>query len=243
VLTNNARIVGTGQLGDGVLKLVNGGTIDGSLATALTISTGANTVTNSGLIENTSTGGTTLAGALSNTGTVQVTKGTLTVDGAVSGAGTVKIGGGTADFGSTFTENVAFTSTTGVLELAKSQAYTGQVTGLSKTGTSSLDLLDIAFASGTTKATFSGTTASGTLTVTDGTHTAKITLIGDYVGHTFTTSSDGHGGTTVVDPPASGGHTIPLVVAMAGFSARGGSGTSFSAPHPRLIDGILAAPA
>src|SRR4029077_1948201 len=43
--------------------------------------------------------------------------------------------------------------------------------------------------------------AGGTLTVSDGTHTAKITLLGDYSLSTFTPSSDGHGGTSVVDPP------------------------------------------
>jgi hypothetical protein len=152
------------------------------------------------------------------------------VKGAVTGAGLVKIGGGVADFGSTFSENVTFTSTTGVLELSHSQTYAGHVTGLSATGSSSLDLLDITFG-GATKATYSGTTTSGTLTVTDGTHTAKITLEGDYAGHTFTASSDGHGGTTVVDPttPTSGGHTTPLaplVTAMAGFGGHGGSATT-----------------
>jgi hypothetical protein len=132
-----------------------------------------------------------------------------------------------------------------VLELAKSQTYTGQVTGLAVAGTSSLDLLDIAFASGTTTATFSGTTTSGTLTVTDGTHTSKITLIGNYLGHTFTTSSDGHGGTTVVDPPApgSGGHIMPLVNAIAGFG--GGAGTSLGSAPPNHVTrlGLIGAPA
>ena len=163
--------------------------------------------------------------------------------GAVTGAGTVKIGGGVADFASTFSENVSFTSTTGVLELSHSQTYTGQVTGLSKTGTSSLDLLDITFG-GTTKATFSGTATSGTLTVTDGTHTAKITLEGDYVGHTFTVSADGHGGTTVVDPtvPKSGGHVVPLVAAMAGFGA-GGTALTGAPANDFTRLGLFAAPA
>ncbi|HEY2178225.1 MAG TPA: hypothetical protein VGH15_06545 [Caulobacteraceae bacterium] len=246
LLTNTDKIIGTGQLGDGALSLVNTGTIDGSLTTALTINTGANTVTNSGLIENTNTGGLTITGAVANTGTLHVTKGTLSVAGAVSGAGTVKIAGGTADFGSTFTENVAFTSTTGVLELARSVTYTGQLTGLSKSGTSSLDLLDIAFTSGTTKATFSGTTTSGTLTVTDGTHTAHMTLEGNYLGHTFTASSDGHGGTKVVDPtppPAGGGHAAPLIGAMAGFAgARGTTPRGFT-PEAPARPWLLAAPA
>jgi hypothetical protein len=88
------------------------------------------------------------------------------------------------------------------------------VTGLSKTGTNSLDLTDIAFTGGVTKATYSGTTTAGTLTVTDGAHTAHIKLIGNYLGSTFTVSSDGHGGTTVVDPATSA-----FTHAMASFTA------------------------
>ena len=48
--------------------------------------------------------------------------------------------------------------------------------------------------------TYSGSSSGGTLTVTDGTHTAKIALLGNYLASTFVTSSDGHGGTAVVDP-------------------------------------------
>ncbi|HEY2177568.1 MAG TPA: hypothetical protein VGH15_03225, partial [Caulobacteraceae bacterium] len=118
----------------------------------------------------------------------------------------------------TFTENVAFTSTTGTLELAKSVSYTGQVSGLSTAGTSNLDLLDIAFINGTTKATYSGTTTSGTLTVTDGTHTAHIHLVGNYTASTFTVATDGHGGTIVKDPRAgSMAPILPLTQAMASF--------------------------
>ncbi len=245
MLTNlDDRIIGTGQLGDGQLKLVNGGTIDGSLTTALTINTGANAVANTGVIECTNTGGTTITGAVINTGTITVTKGTLRVKGAVTGTGTVRIGGGTADFGGTFTQNVDFYSTTGVLELARSATYTGQITGLSTTGKSSLDLLDITFGSKTT-ATFSGSSTSGVLTVTDGTHTAKITLEGAYLGHTFTASSDGHGGTTVVDPslPKSGGHVSPLVAAMAGFGAGGGTILVSAPPNRTTSLALIATPA
>ena len=38
---------------------------------------------------------------------------------------------------------------------------------------------------------------SGTLTVTDGTHTASIELLGQYAANEFTASSDGHGGTLI----------------------------------------------
>jgi hypothetical protein len=39
--------------------------------------------------------------------------------------------------------------------------------------------------------------------VSDGTHTASIALLGNYSLANFTASSDGHGGTSVVDPPLS----------------------------------------
>jgi hypothetical protein len=218
-LTNvDDRIQGAGQLGDAQMALVNdtGGVIDGNATTALTIDLGANTLANAGLIENTAAGGTSVTDAVANTGTLMVTAGTLSVMGAVTGAGTVKISGGVADFGSTFTENVTFAGSTGVLELAHSQTYTGTITGLSKTGASSLDLADIGFTSGVTKASFSGASTSGTLTVTDGTHTAHIKLAGDYLGSTWTLTSDGHGGTKIVDPAAAVG-AAPLATAMAAF--------------------------
>jgi hypothetical protein len=40
--------------------------------------------------------------------------------------------------------------------------------------------------------------------VTDGSHTANIALLGNYLASTFVPSSDGHGGTSVIDPPAAG---------------------------------------
>jgi hypothetical protein len=97
----------------------------------------------------------------------------LTVNGAVTGAGVVVIGDGTLDLASGFSEAVAFTGTTGVLRLARSTTYAATNTGLSRSRADSLDLDDIGFVE-STEATFSGTTRSGVLTVTDGTHTAHI---------------------------------------------------------------------
>ena len=50
----------------------------------------------------------------------------------------------------------------------------------------------------------------GTLHVTDGTHSGNIALLGNYMASVFVARSDGHGGTSVVDPPALGG-VQPLV--------------------------------
>ncbi len=260
-LTNvSNKITGAGLLGGGKMTLINqaGGTIYGNQATALTIDTGAATIANAGIIENTGTGGTIVKSAINNTGTLEAIAGTITLDGAVTGSGTVRITAGTADFVSTFAENVAFAAgSTGTLELGKSTTYTGSISGFSKTGTNFLDLADIAFISGTTKATFSGTTTSGVLTVTDGTHTAKITLTGNYLSSTFVVATDGHGGTLVHDPaktaasappthspPFSTGPAplVPFIGAMAGFGAGNATASTSSLMAPLLKPAILASP-
>jgi RTX calcium-binding nonapeptide repeat (4 copies) len=85
------------------------------------------------------------------------------------------------------------------------QAGIGSATTLSETITGlsaqdPLDFTDINFAT-VQQPNFSGTTAGGTLTITDGTDTAKINLIGNYLNSSWTLSNDGNGGTIVVDPP------------------------------------------
>ena len=164
-----------------------------------------------------SAGALTVSSSVANAGVLETLGGTLTVNGAVTGSGKAMISGGTLDFGSSFNEAVTF-GTTGTLELAQSQAYTASITGFSKTGSTSLDLVDIGFVS-STEATFSGSTKGGVLTVTDGTHTAKINLKGNYLGSTWIASSDGHGGTTVVDPRArAGASPLALAAAMAAMA-------------------------
>jgi hypothetical protein len=183
---------------------------------------GTNSIVNAGQI--TTSGVLTLAGAVKNSGLITVAGGALTVDGAVTGAGSLTVNGGTATFLSAYTEAVTFTSKGGTLALGDSQTFTGKISGFSTTPVSVLDLEDIAFASGTTKASYSGATSSGTLTVTDGTHMAHIKLTGDYTHSTFTVASDGHGGTTVVDPtpPASRAPSLmALVAAMAALAPAG----------------------
>jgi hypothetical protein len=64
------------------------------------------------------------------------------------------------------------------------------------------ELRDISYGSGTTlNFVEAGNNLSGTLTVSDGTHTANLTLAGQYVTANFTKQSDGAGGTKVGDPP------------------------------------------
>jgi hypothetical protein len=109
--------------------------------------------------------------------------------------------------------------------------------GLSRA--TSLDPEDIFFTGAT--ASYSGTKTSGTLTVTDGTHTALIKFAGNYTASIWTLSSDGHGGVLVVDPPAAGSSAQIMSSAMASFAPAAASGAT--GDHARVADPpLLAAP-
>jgi hypothetical protein len=76
------------------------------------------------------------------------------------------------------------------------------------TGQDAIDLRNFSF--GTVHVTSSSTTTSTTLTVTDGADVAHIVLLGNYIGSVFTSSNDGFGGTSIVDPHVSAAQTISL---------------------------------
>jgi fibronectin-binding autotransporter adhesin len=253
LLTNDMRIEGEGQLGDGAMELTNAasGSIYSLGAGSLTLNTGTSTILNAGDIVSEGTGGLTIASPLTNTGELIAYSSPLTVSGAVTGAGTAELeNAGTLILKGAFNENVTFASgSTGALELGDSKGYTtGSITGFSKTGANALDLLDIPFVSGTTTATYSGTTTSGVLTVKDGANVATIHLTGNYTTSTFTVSAGpGGAGTKVVDPgkastPPHGAAPLsphPFIAAMAGFGAtRAGSptasGETWRGPPPIL---------
>jgi hypothetical protein len=106
--------------------------------------------------------------------------------------------GATVTVSNAYDGTVTFGGSTGTLLLANASTFTGTVAGLS--GQDTIDLTNITFSAVQTPS-FSGDTSSGTLTVTDGTHTDAIKLTGDYTQSGWTTSNDGHGGTNIVDPP------------------------------------------
>jgi hypothetical protein len=217
-LTNmNDTIEGAGKLGDNKMILVNdaGAVIDANSKAGLIIGTKTNTIINAGLIEASGKGDKgTITSVVNNTGTLEANAGTLTINATVIGAGVAVIDDGTLNFGASVTENIAFTGTTGKLSLADSQAYSGQISGFSTKGKTSLDLKDVGFVS-STEATFSGTASGGLLTVTDGTHTAHISLVGNYLNTTFVASSDGSTGVKVVTQAPQAPSTHALASAMA----------------------------
>jgi len=242
-LTNvDNKISGGGLLGNGAMTLINDadGFIHGSTAAGLVIDTGTNAITNAGEIDSSGTGGVTVDSAIDNSGVLNASGGNLTVKGAVTGSGDAKVHSATLDFISTFSQNVDFTGKSGVLELGHSVSYGGTIRGFSKTGGTSLDLSDIAFGSNT-KASYAGTARQGVLTVTDGTETANITLVGDYLNTVFTPTTDGSGGTIVTDSvPVAPGHA--LVAAMAGLGGSSAT-TSTAESHQAAHMALLAAPA
>jgi hypothetical protein len=203
----NDTIQGSGPIGDGnmLLSLGSGGTIVSTGGVAMSVNTGGNAVTNAGLLEAAGPGGLNITGSggVANNGTLWANGDGLFVAGSVSGTGSDRITGATTlRIGGTVSagQSVSFDpGSTGTLRLDDSRDFRGTVFGLATNGSNALDLSDISFInSTTTMATYNG----GTLTVTDGTHTAAIALAGNFTGQTFVTSSDGHNGTTVIDPAA-----------------------------------------
>ena len=101
--------------------------------------------------------------------------------------------------------NVTFApGATGSLILDASSQFTGTIAGLNSAAPfDTIDLSDIAFGSNTTLAYVASSADTGTMTVSDGAHTATIALSGQYSPTSFKIASDGHGGTAVIDPSLS----------------------------------------
>jgi serralysin len=115
--------------------------------------------------------------------------------------------GATAEIPAAYSGAITFSGSTGTLQLDNSSSFSGTVAGL--TGQDTLDLRNINPTSVQTPS-YSGNSSGGTLTVTDGSHAAHISLLGNYLASAFVASSDGHGGIAVVDPllTSSGQQTV-----------------------------------
>jgi hypothetical protein len=90
------------------------------------------------------------------------------------------------------------------LELANPATFTGTVSGLIPGNYLDLDGFD---PNTIQPPIFVGTSAGGTLTVADATHSANIALVGNYLTSTWVAASDGHGGTIIHDPPIAAGQS------------------------------------
>ena len=85
---------------------------------------------------------------------------------------------------------------TGTLRLDDSLDFSGVVSGFAQND--HLDLSDIKFGAGVTHDYLPNAQGTGgTLTVSDGAHTANISLLGQYTAENFHVSDDHHAGTQI----------------------------------------------
>lgn len=140
--------------------------------------------------------------------------GTVVADPPDSGTATID-SGTTLDIVAASAGSITFTNTSGTsgaLVLNDSVDFTGVIYGFAGDGTllnsDYIDLKDIDF-SHLTIETYTEDSAGtgGTLTLSDGTHTANIEFAGNYVFENFTLSNDGSGGTLIIDPPVTSSDT------------------------------------
>jgi autotransporter passenger strand-loop-strand repeat protein len=178
---------------------------NGGTASSTTVSGGTVTVSSGGTAANTtvsggnllvSNGGTAVSATIFS-GAERVSSGG-TINGATLSGGTVEI------FSSGTAGSSTITISSGTLILDDSVHFSGSIAGLLTSGVQNVDLVDISVATLQTLA-YSDSGTSGTLTVTDGTHTALLHMIGTYTQASFKTTNDGGGGTLLTDPPVSSG--------------------------------------
>jgi Tryptophan-rich Synechocystis species C-terminal domain len=115
-------------------------------------------------------------------------------------AGNLIIGAGASvELTGAYSGTITFAGSTGTLKIDSSANFSGSIGGQLAIG----DVIDLANITSGAAATlgYTGNNAPGTLTVSDGTHTDSIALLGNYTLANFTASSDGNGGTSVIDPP------------------------------------------
>ena len=100
--------------------------------------------------------------------------------------------------GGTLTD-VTFGGASAKLVLDQSSAFSGTISGW-QDGVE-LDLGDIAFGEATSLAyTANEGNTGGTLTITDGNHSASLQLLGQYSAADFALAADGHGGSVITNP-------------------------------------------
>ncbi|MDE2477086.1 MAG: hypothetical protein KGO48_18665, partial [Alphaproteobacteria bacterium] len=179
----------------------------------------------------------TTPGEVSTSGSQQI----MVTDPPATGAGTAQIDGNAEiEIGNPSSGQVTFApGSTGTLRLDDSQGFSGTVAGLAFDGSNFIDLSDILYGASTV-ANYFGNSSGGTLTVTDGVHSANIKLSGNYLGSSFVVASDDHGGTLLRDPcdPSL------LIQYMASASPNSGeiSTPATSAPVLETQDSFLAPP-
>jgi hypothetical protein len=154
-------------------------------------------VFNSGTLEASGPGGLTVASSIANSGVLWANASYLTVQGEVSGSGIAKIdGAGTIDFEASSTANVVFGSgAAGTLKLGDAFHFNGTISGF--TGSDTIDLADLSSATASLSYSENAAGGGGTLTISDGSHSLELSLVGAYSADNFSLVADQAKGTLV----------------------------------------------
>jgi fibronectin-binding autotransporter adhesin len=198
--------------------------------------------------------GTVTANAIYDSGHVLAQGGNLIVNAPLLGGNPVGnalvAGDGTLTANAAVTVPVQFLASTGTLALGQPGSMGGLIYGF--TGDDAIDLVHV----GTTGVSLSYAPGAGqgVLTVKSGTATAaSLHFKGSYVTANFRVTTDGHGGTLILDPPvpaAGGGLTLADFGAVPAPPAPGGAlgggtlaagyagGVSYDPPQPTQLIGV-----
>jgi hypothetical protein len=153
-------------------------------------------ILNEGQLEKTGGSATSLIGpAITNSGKVSVSSGTLDLRGAVKGGGTDQIiGAANLEFdGSVTNQTVAFSGSGGELILGSAQAFAGTITGFDTMGgNDAIELLGSWNFAGFTE---NAAHTQGALAFTNGSSHASLTLTGNYLAADFVAHGQSNGGT------------------------------------------------
>ncbi|MFY9953798.1 VCBS domain-containing protein, partial [Bradyrhizobium sp.] len=134
--------------------------------------------------------------SVTNDGTIEVKDATLKVTGSIAGSGSVQIDSGALfELNGSDVQNVVFAGTSAEMQIDAS-SFGGSIVGLA--ATDELDLRTIGYGLNTTGIYVSDpNNDGGILTITDGSHSISMTLVGDYRNAHFAGSTDGNGGTLI----------------------------------------------
>ncbi|TNI61665.1 hypothetical protein CF121_09745, partial [Aeromonas media] len=226
LVNENNTISGAGQLGGGQLMLANAGLILANGLHALLLDTGNNVIDNSGTLAATGPGGMTVASALDNSGHLWANGGDLRLLGDVTGGGSATIDGdGTLAFGGAARlGSVAFHGDgAGTLAVEADDAMSlGTILGLEQED--GLLLSDLIFGVDT-RLSYSASTdgTGGLLTVSDGTQSAALRLLGHYSEGDFLLTGEADGSVKVGYGGAASG---TLVGTMEDDDLQGGAGNN-----------------
>jgi hypothetical protein len=149
----------------------------------------------------------TVASAVANSGILWANGANLTVQGAVSGEGIAKIdGAGILDFESSSTANVAFAGS-GELILKDPTHFSGIISDSGGSLTST-DVVDVAGFDTSASVSYSGSTSSGTVTISEAGHMTVQLHVGANSGNWGSPVTDGDGGILIVGSPASASQAV-----------------------------------